>query len=275
MKKNVLNVGLALLTVLSVNGLAACGSSKEFVGFDTDLAKAVGEQLKVEVKFQEIVWEQKEIELNSKNIDVIWNGFTITEERKAALSFSIPYMENKQVVVGKNDYGGLKEGSSYKVAVEAGSAGSDAFDASSAFASSEKIETTDQISALTEVLSGTSDLAIIDKVMAGYYLNDDSSYGSRLKMFDVLNVESEFYGIGVRKGEEGLTGKLNEALQNVYQSGKTKEIADKYGLASSLVSPASFTPYSSLSETSSFDYILKKGNLVVGYTVFAPIAFFK
>ena len=71
----------------------------EFVGFDTEFAKAVCEKLGVTPEFVEINWDTKEIELNAKSIDCIWNGFTINEEREENLDFSIPYILNKQVVV--------------------------------------------------------------------------------------------------------------------------------------------------------------------------------
>jgi len=225
------------------------------------------------VAFQEIVWEQKEIELSSKNIDLIWNGFTITEERQQALSFSIPYMVNKQVVVGKNSQTALSGSTAYKVAVEAGSAGSDAFDGDLLFKASQKIEVTSQIDALTEVLSGTSDLAIIDGVMAGYYLADSTSYGKSLKQLSDYENSSEYYGIGARKGEDALVAKINGALQSLYQTETTMAIASAYGLSAALVAPEAFTSYDSLSDHSSWDYIVSKGTLTIGYTVFAPIAY--
>lgn len=75
----------------------------ELVGFETEFAKAVGEKLGLEIEFQEIDWNAKETELASKNIDCIWNGMTITEERAENMQISIPYMENKQAVVVKAD----------------------------------------------------------------------------------------------------------------------------------------------------------------------------
>ena len=73
----------------------------ELVGFETEFAKAVCEVLGVTAKFQEINWSAKETELAAKNIDCIWNGMTITEERSEAMSITIPYMQNKQVMVIK------------------------------------------------------------------------------------------------------------------------------------------------------------------------------
>lgn len=75
--------------------------NNELIGFETEFAKAVCEKLGVEAKFVEIDWSAKEVELESKNIDCIWNGMTITDERKANMSISVPYMQNKQVMVSK------------------------------------------------------------------------------------------------------------------------------------------------------------------------------
>ncbi len=73
----------------------------ELIGFETEFAKAVCEKLGVEAKFQEINWDSKEVELESKTIDCIWNGMTITDERLENMSISVPYMQNKQVMVTK------------------------------------------------------------------------------------------------------------------------------------------------------------------------------
>ena len=73
----------------------------ELVGFETEFAKAVCDVLGITAKFQEISWSAKETELAAKNIDCIWNGMTITEERQNNMSITIPYMANKQVMVIK------------------------------------------------------------------------------------------------------------------------------------------------------------------------------
>ena len=83
------------------NSIAFKKDKFELVGFETEFAKAVCEILGVNAKFQEISWAAKETELASKNIDCIWNGMTITDERLENMSISIPYMENKQVKVVK------------------------------------------------------------------------------------------------------------------------------------------------------------------------------
>ena len=72
--------------------------SGKLTGFETEFAEAVCAKLGIKAKFQEISWNAKETELAAKNIDCIWNGFTITEERKNALSFTKAYLNNDQVL---------------------------------------------------------------------------------------------------------------------------------------------------------------------------------
>ncbi len=262
---------LFLLPILPVV-LQATSCKKEeanLIGFDIDLAKEVCKEIGVEVRFEEIVWEQKEIELESKNIDLIWNGLTITEERQKVMEISCPYMKNKQVIVSK-DINELNDKTKYTVSFEAGSAGDDLFKGNSLFKNSTSVEVSSQTDALTEVLSGTSDLAIIDSTMAGYYLNSSTSF-KNLQVLD-YETESEYYGIAARKGDLALINKINETLSYVYDKNKTFEIASKYGLNDYLIKPN----YTSLnSNDNSLDYIMDKGYITIGYTVYAPIAYTK
>lgn len=96
--KGKLVVGITLFAPMNYKD-----ANDELIGFETEFAKAVCAKLGVEVEFQVIDWNSKETELASKNIDCIWNGMTITEERKENMQISIPYMENKQAVVVKAD----------------------------------------------------------------------------------------------------------------------------------------------------------------------------
>lgn len=76
-------------------------ASGEWIGFDADMARIVAEKLGVEVQFVEIDWDNKIMELDSKNIDVVWNGMTLTAEVKAAMECSNAYCNNAQVVITK------------------------------------------------------------------------------------------------------------------------------------------------------------------------------
>ncbi len=272
------------LELLSLGMLVSCGkvSSNGYVdnyknlkGFDIDLAKAACEKLDITPIFQEIIWEQKETELSSKQIDLIWNGLTITEERKQNLEITLPYMSNTQSIIVKKDFADdrITSEDRYTIAFEQGSAGEDAFNSSDIFKGSTSVGVTSQVTALTEVLSGTSNIAIIDSIMAGYYLNDSSSYGDKLKVLSGYDFEIENYGVALRKGETALLAKLNETIEELYDNGTTGDIASRYGLTNDLVKPETYTKFDEVEDKSSWEYIKNKGNIIIGYTVFAPIAF--
>ncbi len=73
--------------------------SGEWIGFDADMARMVAEKLGVEAQFVEIDWDNKIMELESKNIDVVWNGMTLTSEVTEAMECTNAYCNNAQVIV--------------------------------------------------------------------------------------------------------------------------------------------------------------------------------
>lgn len=142
----------------------------EFVGFDTEFAKAVCEKLGVTPEFVEINWDTKEIELNAKSIDCIWNGFTINEEREENLDFSIPYILNKQVVVirkaDKDKYTDAASLASAKLAAETSSAGESAIKDDENLSKASYTAVPKQTDALLEVKASTVDAAVLDYTLA-------------------------------------------------------------------------------------------------------------
>ena len=142
----------------------------EFVGFDTEFAKAVCAKLGVEPEFVEINWDTKEMELDSKMIDCIWNGFTITEEREENLDFSVPYILNKQVVViRKADADTYKDTASLSGAnlvAEVASAGESAISDDENLSKANYTAVEKQTDALLEVKSNTADAAVLDYTLA-------------------------------------------------------------------------------------------------------------
>lgn len=211
----------------------------ELIGFDVDLAKAVCEKLGVKAEFQLIDWNAKEQELNAKTIDCIWNGVTMTPERKEAMLFSKPYLLNRQVVVVKGEnaasYKTLADLNGKYVAAEGGSAGAEALEGADEVSEYTPVKTATQVLALTEVLSGTSDAAIIDSVMAGYYINTEGSSFTTLKIADGIAFEAEEYGIAFRKEDAKTAEAVNAAIDEFKKDGTLLEIAEKYGLADGLV----------------------------------------
>lgn len=208
----------------------------KLIGFETEFAEAVCAELGVKANFQEINWDSKEVELNAKTIDCIWNGMTITDDRMKTMSISEPYMENKQVMVVKKDkveqYSTADGVKGAVVIAENESAGQDVAENDEFFKEAQFIGADSQAKALMEVKAGTSDIAIIDYIMSKGTIKEDSDY-SDLTVVEAKSFAPEEYGVAFRKGSD-TTAKVNEAMQKVADSGKLKEIADKYNLTDML-----------------------------------------
>ena len=203
----------------------------QWVGFDADMAKAFAESLGVECQFVEINWDTKAMELDSKNIDCVWNGMTLTNEVTSSMACSNAYCNNAQVIVVPADVAGqYADAESCKdltFAVEAGSAG----EAAVAELGYNYISVADQASALMEVSSGTSDAAVIDLLMAGAMIGEGTSYP---ELTYTVKLTTEEYGVGFKKGS-GLAEKFNDFYAKAYADGTVMEIAEKYGVQESII----------------------------------------
>ena len=179
--------------------------SDEWIGFDADMAKAFAESLGVNVEFQEITWDYKVEELNSKAIDCVWNGMTLSDDVMAAMGTSVPYCTNYQTLIypadKAADFEGLTSLEGLNIAVESGSAGEDAALALGATT----VPVQAQSNALMEVSAGTSDAAVIDVLMAAEMTGEGTSYADlvySLNLNDAQGLESEEYGVGFRQGSD-------------------------------------------------------------------------
>ena len=202
----------------------------EFTGFDTEFAQAVCEKLGVEPDFIEIVWDTKQIELEGGNIDCIWNGMTITDDLKAAMSISDPYVQNTQVVVTKTEnkdtYSDYSNLIGKTVALEAGSAAQSVAEEDENLSQANLVTVSKQTDALLEVKSGTADAAIFDKTMAENMIGEGTDFAD-LTICGVFHEEQ--YGIGFRKDSD-LCDKVNEIMAELKSDGTLQALADKYGL---------------------------------------------
>lgn len=207
------------------------GDSDEWIGFDADIAKAFAKSLGVDVEIIEIDWNNKLFDLNSKTIDCVWNGMTLTEDVKAAMETSKAYMTNAQVIVVPSDkasqYATAEACKGLSFAVENGSAGKEVAEANG-FAYTEVLAQSD---AVAEVASGTSDAAIIDLLMAGAMIGEGTGFE---KLTYTAKLNSEEYGVGFRKGSD-LAEKLNEFFAASLADGSMLETAKKYGVQESLI----------------------------------------
>lgn len=202
--------------------------STEWVGFDADLAKAFAAELGVEAEFVVINWDNKEFELNSKSIDCVWNGMTLTDGVKAAMETSNAYCKNAQVVVLPKDkaanYSSVEDLKDLSFAAEGGSAGEEILTE----LGYNVTPVTAQSDAIKEVAAGTSDAAVIDLLMAGAMIGEGTSYDNLTFSFELT---SEEYGVGFRKGSD-LAQKLNDFFVKAYADGTMAKLAEQYSISS-------------------------------------------
>ena len=251
---------LLLVLVLALTCLSACGASSDsdlkyiqkkgtmivgitdyepmdykdengnWIGFDAELAEQVCEKLGVKCEFLVLGdWGKKFYELETKNIDAIWNGMTITDEVKLNTNCSDAYVVNAQVLVMKADalanYTTPESLSDLTFAVENGSAGQEAV-LGIGIPEDQIIAVQDQAAALMEVAAGTSDACVIDITMANAMTGEGTSYAD---LAAGISLTSEEYGIGFRKGSD-VTAKVNELLKEMKADGSLQALADKYNL---------------------------------------------
>ena len=203
----------------------------EWIGFDADMAKAFAESLGVEVEFLEINWDNKLMELDTKGIDVIWNGMTINDEVKAGASVSEPYCRNGQVVVvpadKAEDYQTVESLSGLNFAVENGSQGAAQLDELGL----SYVAKTTQADALMEVASGASDACVIDLLMAGAMIGEGTSHP---ELTYTVQLNDEEYGVAFRQGSD-LTEAFNTFWKEAYDAGTVMETATTYGVQESVI----------------------------------------
>ena len=203
----------------------------KWVGFDAEMAEAFAESLGVEAEFVIIDWDNKAFELESKTIDVVWNGMTLTDEVKSAMDCSNAYCNNAQIVILPADKADqYKDVASLKdldFAVESGSAGKKQADANGL----KSTEVIAQADAVMEVAAGTSDAAIIDSLMAAAMVGEGTGYPD---LTYTIKLNDEEYGVGFRKGSD-LVEKLNQFFVDSYKDGSMIECAEKYKIMPSLI----------------------------------------
>ncbi|MGG3454978.1 Cystine-binding periplasmic protein precursor [compost metagenome] len=199
----------------------------EIVGFDIDYAKAAAEKMGMEATFQPIDWSAKESELNSGRIDLIWNGYTITEERQGKVLFTKPYLKNSQVVVtlADSEIAQLSDLAGKAVGLQSLSSAADALNAAPIKSEIKTVsEFPDNVLALSDLKTKRLDAVVIDEVVARYYMSKEEG---TFKLLDE-SLAPEEYGIGVKKGNEELLNKLQQALDELNQDGTASEISQKW-----------------------------------------------
>ncbi|MCI5773835.1 MAG: amino acid ABC transporter substrate-binding protein [Erysipelotrichaceae bacterium] len=201
----------------------------DLVGFDIDLAKETAKILNVDVEFIGIDWSMKETELETGNIDCIWNGFSISEERKRQILFSDPYLENRQIIItladssikSKNDLQGKV------VSVQKESSALQAVSSEENILSSLKqlVEFDTNIDCFIDLEAERSDAIVVDEVLARYVMKQRGE--ERYKVLDD-NFGTEDYAIGFRLNDDETVNKVNDALKQMIDDGTYDSIYKKW-----------------------------------------------
>jgi polar amino acid transport system substrate-binding protein len=248
MKKNALLILFMIMVIAVLSGCSSSGSkdgklvigiddkfapmgfrdeNNEIVGFDIDYAKAAAEKMGKEITFLPIDWSAKESELNSGRIDMIWNGYTITDERKEKVLFTKPYLENSQVVVVLADsaISKLNDLVGKEVGLQSLSSAADALNANPIKDQIANLsEFPDNVLALTDLKTKRLDGVVIDEVVARYYMSKEPN---TFKLLDE-SLAPEQYGIGIKKGNEALLEELQKALDEMNSDGTADQISTKW-----------------------------------------------
>ncbi len=208
----------------------------EYKGFDLDLAEEVCKRNDWELVKQPIAWESKDLELENDNIDCIWNGFTMSEDRLEKYAWSEPYVDNSQVVIVKADSGieALADLAGKKVAVQAASSaltaleGPEKADLTESF--EELLEVADYDTAFLELKSGNVDAVAMDIGVAQTKVAD---YGAEYVILEEI-IAKEQYAIGFELGDEELRDKVQETLDEMVSDGTFEKIAKEWELEDSI-----------------------------------------
>ena len=199
----------------------------EITGFDIDIAKEVAERLGVEAEFVYIDWDAKVLELNGKNIDMIWNGLTITADREKEILFSKPYFDNRIVIISLNGSGidQIADLSEMKVGVELQSSGQAAVEGNDVFATvDELVKYTTITEAILDLKAGGIDAIVADEIFARYAVSKEADqYQVASEVFN-----SENYGIGFRLEDVALRDKVDVIIDEMAADGTAAEISMKW-----------------------------------------------
>ena len=205
----------------------------DYAGFDIELAQYVSKKLGVTIHFQPIDWDMKETELQNGTIDAIWNGYSATDERREKVAFTIPYMQNTQILVVKKTSGihSVEDMTGKVLGAQNGSSGMLDFEEHPEVLKNRvKGEDADQYQSVNEAIidlkNDRIDALLIDRVYADYYLTTEGIADE----YDTIpsGFESESFAVGVRPADKKLLETLNQAFKELYQEGIFQQISQKW-----------------------------------------------
>jgi polar amino acid transport system substrate-binding protein len=201
--------------------------SKQIIGFDTDYMKAAAKEAGFEAVFKNVAWDGIFAGLDSGQYDAVCSSVTITDERKKAMDFTIPYFKVRQaLVVPKTSTAKtLEEMKGKTLGGQIGTTG---------YFAIKKVEgitpkSYDEIGlAMEDLFSGRIDGVVCDDPVAAQYALQKAEYAAKLKIASVLETGDEFYGVAVKKGNKEVLDLLNKGIKAVQDKGLEKELRTKW-----------------------------------------------
>lgn len=202
----------------------------KLAGYDIDLAKEVFKQYGINVSFQTIDWSMNATELRNGTIDLIWNGYSVTPERKRKVLFSRPYLKNRQVLVVKKNSGiyNFSQMKTSEIGMQTGSTAEQWYEGNQKILKAKKAVLYDQIpNAFLDLNAGRIQGILLDEVYANYYI----AHMTNSKDYRVIvnnRVPADYFAVGMRQGDKTMQKKINQALEVLQKNGKLEKLNEKW-----------------------------------------------
>lgn len=200
----------------------------QIVGMDIDMAEEVCNRMGIKLETYPINWDTKEQDLDAGNIDCIWNGLSVSDERKKVMLMSEAYMSNAMVFVVNDaaEITTLGDLAGLKIGVQNGSTAQEILAASDVVMKDGAVmmELGTNVEALQQLELNMVDAVFMDSVVANYEI---ASTGKNYRVL-AEGLESEEYAIGFKLGNDALCKKVEDTLKEMAADGKLAEISTKW-----------------------------------------------
>ena len=199
------------------------------VGFDIDLAKEVASRLGVELEAKPIDWSSAVLSLKKGDVDVVWNGFAISESRKQQVNFTKPYLNNRLMIIKNADRSDIKTKEDLKgkvLGVQTGSSNYESLEADPISKEAKEIRQYDfNVNAFLDLEAKRIDAVIVDEIVARYYISKENA---DFEILEEYPITYKSFGVGIRKTDEELLNAIDKALDDMRADGKAAEISTKW-----------------------------------------------
>jgi len=240
-------------------------NNNQLTGFDTEFSKEICKRLGIEAEFKLIDGNVKEFELQKRNIDCIWNGLNVIEDKSSVIKYSRIYLKYRPVVVIRKSniikYTNLESLSTSKITAEFNTPEEKALKKDKYLSKAEYISSSSEFKAINDLRNQYFDAIVIDAISARGFIDND--YSDMMILDELTDGEEESYAIGFRSGSD-MTTKVNKLINDMVNDGTLELIAKKYNLLENYKSAIT------IKENSDLNYIMSRGEMIIGVGVNGP-----